>query len=123
MKRKWLFAAVLALLPSGMIGVAQETGRDTTVLIRGVNDALTVSSVLAGPGDMVSLLDGQVVVNGKATDVRVEEAGNWGPRPVDAGVYFVAGDPARLGSNPRAWGLVSHERILGTVNLGKLPSR
>jgi hypothetical protein len=123
MKPQWLFAVTGALLLSGMIGEGQQTAPEITVLIRGANGALSVSNVVAGAGDTVSVSEGRVVVNGKITNAQVDATGNWGPRRIEAGLYFVAGDPARLGTNPLAWGLVSQESIVGTVDIGKLPSR
>lgn len=123
MKRQWFLAVTVALLLSGMIGGGQQTAPEMTVLIRGANGALSVSNVVAGAGDTVSVAEGRVVVNGRTTYVQVETTGNWGPHRIEAGVYFVAGDPARLGTSPRAWGLVSQESIVGTVHIGKLPSR
>jgi hypothetical protein len=123
MKRQWFLAVTVALLLSGMIGGGQQAVPEMTVLIRGANGALSVSNVVAAAGDTVSVAEGRVVVNGRTTDVQIEMTGNWGPRRIEAGVYFVAGDPARLGTSPRAWGLVSQESIVGTVHIGKLPSR
>ena len=122
MKRESILAiAVLAL--SGAIGSAQQPTTSNVVLVRDSQNVLSVSTVVAGPGDTVSVSDGQLVVNGNATAVRVQPADQWGPHVLDADTYFVAGDPALLGSSVRAWGMVTKQRIVGTVHLGQLPSR
>jgi type IV secretory pathway protease TraF len=122
MKREWILATAVLVL-SGAIGSAQQPTASNAVLVRDSQNVLSVSTVVAGPGDTVSVSDGQVIVNGNATAVRVQLAGQWGPQVLDAKTYFVAGDPALLGSNVRAWGMVVKERIVGTVHLGQLPSR
>lgn len=49
--------------------------------------------------------------------------GDWGPRIVAPETYFVAGDPAALGMDPRGWGLIPADRIVGTVQVGAAPMR
>ena len=122
MKREWIFATAVLVL-SGAIGSAQQPTASNVVLVRDSENVLTLSTVVARPGDTVSVSDGQVIVNGNATAVRVQHAGQWGPQVLDAETYFVTGDPALLGSNVRAWGMVVKQRIVGTVHLGQLPSR
>lgn len=123
MNRACLVSIGAVLLLSGAPGVAQQPATSDAVLIRDGNNQLLVSAVVAGPGDTVAVTGGQVMVNGRATAVRVQVAGDWGPRQLEAGTYFVAGDPAGLGRDQPAWGLIPESRIVGTVRIGALPAR
>jgi len=122
MKQRVLIVTSVVLL-SAVVGANQQASPTEAVLIRGEDNVLSVSTVLARPGDTVSVSDGEVTVNGKQIGVQVEASGVWGPRRVEVGTYFVAGDPARLGSNARAWGFVPQGHVVGTVRIGELPVR
>lgn len=119
--RSVLVSAVVLL--SGVLGAAQQLVRSDAVLIRDSDNQLFVSTVLARPGDTVEIAGGQVVVNGRATAARVQGVGDWSAREVEPGTYFVAGDPAGLGTAPRAWGLIPESRLVSTVQIGALPTR
>ena len=123
MNRTRIAAVGTAVLLCGILGSAQQAVTSDAVLVRNDNNQLFVSSVVAKPGDTVGISAGQVVVNGRATAIRVRVATDWAPREVAAGTYFVAGDPAGLGTADRAWGLIPENRVVGTVQLGVLPRK
>ncbi len=111
------------IMLAGVNGLGHQAVEPDAVLVRHPNGQFVVSTVVAMPGDEVRIAGGVVVVNGRRTDIRVEPADQWGPRVLERGMYFLAGDPARTGENGYAWGLVSESRIIGTVLLGALPGR
>jgi type IV secretory pathway protease TraF len=121
MSRSWSLLLGIVLLASTVIGTAQESGRGSTVLLRGPDGSLVVSTAVALPGDTVAIVDGAVRVNGQPTAWRVDGARNWGPTVVNEGTYFVAGDPAKLQNKPESWGLVSLTRIVGILRVGVVP--
>ncbi len=121
MSRRWSLLLCIALLASTVIGTAQESGRGSTVLLRGPDGSLVVSTAVALPGDTVAIVDGAVRVNGQPTAWRVDGAGHWGPTVVSEGTYFVVGDPAKLQNSPESWGLVPQTRILGILRVGVVP--
>jgi hypothetical protein len=114
---RWLW---LAILPVILISPSIQAQESAAVLVRS-ESGLVVTNVLARPGDRVQIAAGDLIVNGRRTDVRIDTAGNWGPQIVAPRTYFIAGDPATLGNDPRAWGLVSETRIIGTVQVGAVP--
>jgi len=81
-----------------------------------------VKRVIAGEGDQVRIVDGQVYRN----DVPVDDSfvppdfrshENWGPQVIPQGYYFVMGDHRNNSSDSRHWGFVPKKYIIGKVQL------
>jgi signal peptidase I len=81
-----------------------------------------VKRVIAGEGDQVRIVDGQVYRN----DVPVDDSfvpldfrshDNWGPQVIPQGYYFVMGDHRNNSSDSRHWGFVPKKYIIGKVQL------
>jgi type IV secretory pathway protease TraF len=113
----------VALVFAGGVSATQQTVESQAVLIRDAKDQLVVTRVLGLAGDAVAVTEGFVVVNGRRTEVRVQPNGNWGPQVVEPGTYFVASDVLDIGTDPRGWGLIPADRIIGTVRIGERPKR
>ena len=110
--------ATLALAATvGGIGAAQSVSieRGALVLVKDSQNRLVVTSVVAIAGDVVSISDGRVSVNGLTTTVSVSGVTRFGPRQVTEGQYFVAGDPLQLAIGTNAWGMIDASAIVGTV--------
>lgn len=121
MNRSTLVMISVTVLFFGAVSVARQPVGPEAVLIKDGQNQLFVRAVLARSGDEVALSRGVVVVNGQATNVRVQPDVDWGPKLVEPNTYFVAGDPAGLGNDTRSWGLVTERRIVGTVQIGAFP--
>lgn len=86
------------------------------------SSAIFVKRVVAGPGDLVSILDGHVIRNGIREDdpyiapCADDEACNF-PTPVrvPAGEYYMLGDNRGVSDDSRFWGPVPRGWIMGTV--------
>ena len=76
---------------------------------------LYVKTIVAVPGDTISISDGRIIVNGIQSNLTVGATDRWGPRQVGDQLYFVAGDPRDIDRDSRGWGLVQAASILGTV--------
>ena len=81
-----------------------------------------VKRVVAGPGDLISLVDGHVVRNGvRESDAYIAPCGPGSscsfPTPVrvPAGEYYVLGDNRGSSDDSRFWGPVPAAWIIGTV--------
>jgi len=94
------------------------------IVFRGQVDSTTlyVKRVIGMPGDVVSIVDGRVFINGSTEPlrddfVRGEFFGNYGPYEVPEGHVFVLGDNRRDSSDSRHWNntFVSHDQILGRM--------
>jgi signal peptidase I len=84
--------------------------------------AVFVKRVVAGPGDMISLVDGGVILNGsRRREPYVEPCGAGAacsfPTPVrvPAGEYYLLGDNRGVSDDSRFWGPVPSGWIIGTV--------
>jgi signal peptidase I len=84
--------------------------------------AVFVKRVVAGPGDLISIVDGHVVLNGAPQSEPYIESCATGaacsfPKPVrvPAGEYYVLGDNRGVSDDSRFWGPVPSGWILGTV--------
>jgi signal peptidase I len=119
---RFVFTSAVVILAGVVGGAARQPVTSQAVLLRGTNNRLVVSMVVAKPGDRVEISNGVVAVNGSRTLIRVQPSGDWSPRVVEPKMYFVAGDPAGVGTDSREWGLVAADRILGTVQIGVLPT-
>ncbi len=81
-----------------------------------------VKRVVAGPGDVISIVDGHVVRNGvRATEPSIAPCGPGSscsfPTPVRVppGEYYVLGDNRGTSDDSRFWGPVPTAWIIGTV--------
>ena len=120
MSGRVLCALVAALIIVPLAIDAAQPPELTPVLVR-FDGKLVLTTVVAHPGDRVQIAEGELLVNGRLTGVRIDDAGSWGPEVIAPRTYFVAGDPATLGNDARAWGLVPETRIIGTVQIGAVP--
>jgi signal peptidase I len=86
------------------------------------SSAIFVKRIVAGPGDLVSILDGHVIRNGiRESDPYIApctggEPCNF-PTPVrvPAGEYYMLGDNRGMSDDSRFWGPVPRAWIIGTV--------
>ena len=86
------------------------------------SSAIFVKRVVAGPGDLVSIVDGHVLRNGvREPDSYIapctgDEACDF-PTPVrvPAGEYYLLGDNRGVSDDSRFWGPVPRAWIIGTV--------
>jgi hypothetical protein len=95
---------------------AQSVARGTFVLIKDGQSQLSGRTVVAVPGDTVSISAGRINVNGAATSFTVRPSSvQWESRILPDETYFIAGDPLQLDANPAAWGMVPASFIVGIV--------
>ena len=77
-----------------------------------------IKRVIGVPGDVVEIVDGTVILNGKRLeepyliDVNRDRM-SMPRRVVEAGHYFVLGDHRNSSNDSRSWGTVSREAIYG----------
>jgi signal peptidase I len=106
-------------------GVSEEgsgSGQACGVPVAQESSAIFVKRVVAGPGDVVSIVDGHVIRNGIREDdpyiapCAGDEACNF-PTPirVPAGEYYMLGDNRGVSDDSRFWGPVPRGWIIGTV--------
>jgi signal peptidase I len=85
-------------------------------------DKSFVKRVVAGPGDVIRSVEGQVYRN----DVPLPDdfippeyrsLDTWGPEEVPAGYYFVMGDHRNNSSDSRTWHFVPRRYIIGKVQV------
>jgi signal peptidase I len=86
------------------------------------SSSIYVKRVVAGPGDLVSIVDGHVIRNGIresdsyiATCTRGEPCNFPTPIRVPAGEYYMLGDNRGVSDDSRFWGPVPRAWIIGTV--------
>jgi signal peptidase I len=86
------------------------------------SSAVFVKRVVAGPGDVISIVDGHVVRNGtRLSEPYIEPCGGEAtcsfPTPirVPAGEYYLLGDNRGVSDDSRYWGPVPSGWIIGTV--------
>jgi signal peptidase I len=88
--------------------------------------ALTVKRVIAGPGEVVEVAQGGVLVDGTAQGrageerwcgepVEVRAGEDSPPEPVPVGAVYVLGDDRRASSDSRQWGPVPLDNVVGRV--------
>jgi len=83
-----------------------------------------VKRVIAGPGDRVEILEGQVYVNGDARDepyITHPDSRTTPEIVVPPGAFFVLGDNRRASNDSRDWGTVPAENIVGRAWLSYWP--
>jgi signal peptidase I len=109
---RWL-AVILGLgaLSVGQLA-AQSLTRGDLVLVRDDQDRLAATAIMAVPGETVEISQGRIIING-ASIADLPAVNAWGPRRLDEGIYFVAGDQLKVNNDPRFWGLVPINRIVG----------
>jgi signal peptidase I len=106
--------AVILGLGALLVGpvAAQSLTRGDLVLVRDDQNRLAAAAIIAVPGETVQISQGRISINGASmADLPGVEA--WGPRRLDTGMYFVAGDQLKVNSDPRFWGVVPITRIVG----------
>jgi signal peptidase I len=86
------------------------------------SSAIFVKRVVAGPGDLISIVDGHVIRNGvRETDGYIAPCADGDtcsfPTPVrvPAGEYYMMGDNRGVSDDSRFWGPVPRAWIIGTV--------
>ena len=77
-----------------------------------------IKRVLGVPGDLVSIRDGQVYINGQLVEERYvprgyQDADSYPPVRVRDGHYYVLGDHRNASNDSRSWGLVPRKYIYG----------
>jgi signal peptidase I len=77
-----------------------------------------IKRVLGVPGDLVSIRDGQVYINGQLVEERYvprgyQDADSYPPVRVREGHYYVLGDHRNASNDSRSWGLVPRKYIYG----------
>lgn len=77
-----------------------------------------IKRVLGVPGDVVSIRDGQVHINGQPVEERYvprgyQDADSYPPVRVREGHYYVLGDHRNASNDSRSWGLVPRKYIYG----------
>lgn len=77
-----------------------------------------IKRVVGVPGDLVSIRDGQVYLNGERVEERYvprgyQDADSYPPVRVRAGHYYVLGDHRNASNDSRSWGLVPRKYIYG----------
>jgi signal peptidase I len=106
-------------------GVSGEGGGSTQPCgapVPQASSAIFVKRVVAGPGDLVAIVDGHVIRNGaRESDpyiapCRIGEPCNF-PTPVrvPAGEYYLLGDNRGVSDDSRFWGPVPRAWIIGTM--------
>jgi signal peptidase I len=84
------------------------------------DDVNVIKRVVAGPGDRLSIEDGQVVMNGRRQDESFAQPCGGGEGcsfptevTIPAGHYFMMGDNRGSSDDSRFWGPVPEEWIIG----------
>lgn len=83
-----------------------------------------VKRVIGVPGDTVSIVNGEVSVNGEKMDepyVYNKDGYNMRPTKVPSNSYFVLGDNRRASDDSRDWGFVPIDNIIGRAWLTYWP--
>jgi len=113
---KWSLGIIMfAVAAYATVVSAQSLSRGAFVLVKHDQSRLFVKVLAAVPGDTVSIVDARLVVNGTRGDHVIIETPDWGPRRLGPSEFFVVGDPLSLNGDATAWGIVSGERVIGTV--------
>ena len=92
---------------------------DIIVFLSPVDDQDLIKRVIGLPGDQINVMDGQVMVNGRALDEPYIAAlprysGQW---TVPQGELFVLGDNRNDSSDSHAWGSLPVENVIGKAVL------
>jgi signal peptidase I len=94
--------------------------RGDTIVFWAPEDATKsyIKRVIGVPGDVVEIVDGTVILNGKRQEepyIRAEyrDRMSMTRRLIEAGHYFVLGDHRNSSNDSRSWGTVSREAIYG----------
>ena len=77
-----------------------------------------IKRVLGVPGDVVSIREGQVYINGQLVEERYvprgyQDVDSYPPVRVREGHYYVLGDHRNASNDSRSWGLVPRKYIYG----------
>jgi len=77
-----------------------------------------IKRVLGVPGDVVSIREGQVYINGQMVEERYvprgyQDVDSYPPVRVREGYYYVLGDHRNASNDSRSWGLVPRKYIYG----------
>jgi signal peptidase I len=81
-----------------------------------------VKRIIALEGDELRIVDGHVFRNGVSLDdsfvpAEYRSHGDWGPRVIPEGYYFVMGDHRNNSFDSRDWGFVPKKYITGKVQV------
>jgi signal peptidase I len=112
--------------PSNPVCGAADEGSGSTspcdVPLPQESSAIFVKRVVAGPGDLISIVNGHAVLNGTAENEPYIAACSQGsscsfPTPVrvPAGDYYMLGDNRGVSDDSRYWGPVPRAWIIGTA--------
>jgi len=76
-----------------------------------------IKRVIAMPGEIIKIIDGQTYINGEPLDEQGIRGGgrNFGPYIVPYGSYFVMGDNRGNSRDSREWGSVCRSEVIGMV--------
>jgi signal peptidase I len=77
-----------------------------------------IKRVIGVPGDVIEIVDGTVILNGKPLDEPYlidanRDRVSMPPRVVEEGRYFVLGDHRNSSNDSRSWGTVARDAIYG----------
>ncbi len=85
-----------------------------------------IKRVVGLPGEWVSMVDGQVLINGAPLDEpylpgRLHDQQTQMPLLVPSGQYYVLGDHREMSNDSRVWGTVDQKYIYGKAVLAYWP--
>ncbi|MDI3288463.1 signal peptidase I [Polyangium sp. 15x6] len=129
---KRAFGVRLPVVDTYVLPTTEPKPGDVVVLASPENDATLLKRVVAGPGDMVTVKDGRVTLNGQEAPVTHEPGGDYeelgdtrhplrlgfggpdfGPARVPDGHYLVMGDNRGNSHDGRVFGFVARDAIRG----------
>ncbi|MDC3955312.1 signal peptidase I [Polyangium jinanense] len=129
---KRAFGVRLPVVDTYVLPTSEPQPGDVVVLASPENDSTLLKRVVAGPGDMVTVKDGRITLNGQEASVTHEPSGDYeelgdtrhplrlgfgkpdfGPARVPDGHYLVMGDNRGNSHDGRLFGFVARDAIRG----------